>query len=137
METLTLKDGSISFDQDRILIQDKNKRQTQMRIISSSLWFIFGVLFILRYTSGEENFYLWSGLFIALGHATVLIIQLLFRTTRGEIQFSEIEKMSIKEKGNNTFFELKLKNRKLRRINQVEGIVEELNRHISTFTPLP
>lgn len=126
METLNLKDGTLSFDQSHIYIEDKNKHQSQIRTLSSSLWLLFGVLFVWRYFLGEEAFYLWSGLFIAVGHGLVLIIQSFFRTSRGDIPFADIKAMHIKRRGNNTFLELKLRNNRSRRVNQVEEIEPEL-----------
>lgn len=122
---LPLEKGEIVLGEEKITIRDKAKKEKFRRITSSSIWAIYGILSILRYLKTGDEFLLWTGSVIGLGHVAVIIYSS-FRTTQGEIDLQEIRKAIFKERNGNKFLVLKLKGGAKRCIGKVEPVSDEL-----------
>ena len=135
-QTYKIKNGEITLDEDKIVIQDNAKKQNRWRIISSSGWTFFGIMSILRYLNTGDQFLLWSGLFIGIGHLVILGF-MLFRSSKSEVFKDEITSIELKQRMGNRFLDIKLKGNKIRRVNQVDNICDELQTYIDTnFKPI-
>ena len=88
-QTFKLKKGEILFDSDKILIIDEAIKQRQIRLLTSGMWTVYGILSVLRYLKTGDEFLLWTGLIIGIGHF-ILLITFLTRTVKKEISIKEI-----------------------------------------------
>jgi len=84
----------------------------------------------LRYFKTGNRFDFWYGLIIGVLGILVLTMWLL-RSVRSEISLKEVKSMKLKQRFNNKFLDIKLKNNRLRRVVQVDNS-EELNQYIET-----
>lgn len=123
---LPLEKGEIVLGEEKITIRDKAKRELFIRIASSAVWTIYGILSVLRYLKTGDEFLLWSGVIIGPLHLAVLIYSLLSRTAKGEFSLQEIRMAVFKKRNGNNFLDLKLKGGKKRRISKIEPVSEEL-----------
>ena len=132
-KTFKVKKGEISFDGDKIIINDHAGRQKRILLSISGLVTIFGVLTFLRYLKGNEPFMLWSGLFYFISSLTVPIIYL-FRSVKSEISRSEIKSSEVKPIYNNKILIIKLLNNKLRYVTLEDNVnYEEMEKIIKTY----
>ncbi len=129
-QSYKIKNGEISFDKESIVIKDNAKKQYWYLIVLSILWIFYGVISILRYQKTGDNFLLWTGLIIGIAHLVVLIMTL-FKSTKAEFNRTEIISIQLKQRLNNKFLELKLTGNKIRRVNQIDNIYDELNNYIA------
>jgi len=130
-QTYKLKNGEISFDENGIVIIDNARKQYRLRVFSSSLWSFYGIISVLRYFKTGDQFLLWTGLFIGIGHF-VLLISSFFRITKNEIKKSEIRSLELKQRFGNNFLDIKLVGNKIRRVSQIDIINHELKHYIET-----
>jgi len=130
-QTYKLKNGEISFDENGIVIIDNARKQYRLRVFSSSLWTFYCIMSVLRYFKTGDQFLLWTGLFIGIGHF-VLLISSFFRTTKNEIKKSEIRSLELKQRFGNNFLDIKLVGNKIRRVSQIDIINHELKHYIET-----
>ena len=130
-QTYKLKNGEISFDDEKIIIRDDAKRYYRYRLFSSTLWTFFGIMSILRYVNTGDEFLLWSGLFIGIGHFVVLVLTL-FQSVKSEVDRREILSLDLKQRFGNKFLDIKLVGNKIRRVSHIEPIYEELEQYIKT-----
>ena len=130
IQTFKLKKGEILFDEDKIIIKDDAKKQKRLTLLSSSMWTIYGTLSVLRYFKTGDQFLLWTGLFIGIAHFVVFILNLC-RTVKSEIPFDDIKSLKVKQRFSNEYLDIKLKNRRLRRVIRVDNS-EELDKYIET-----
>ena len=129
-QTFKLKKGEILFDEDKIFIKDDAKKQRNLTLLSSSMWTIYGTLSVLRYFKTGDQFLLWTGLFIGLGHFVIFIL-ILHRTVKNEIPFDAIKSLKVKQRFSNEFLDIKLKNSRLRRVTLADNETE-LEEYIET-----
>jgi hypothetical protein len=61
-ETFDLKEGSISFQKDRIVIEDNEKVTVWLRLFSAVAGMSYGFVSFLRFQDTGESLLLWSGL---------------------------------------------------------------------------
>lgn len=125
-------EGEITFESDRVVILDKFRRYLRLQIFNSSIWTIYGTASVLRYSKTNDQFLLWSGLFIGIAHIIILLSILLFRTSKSEIPIADIVSVKLKERLGNQFLDLKLKNGKIRRVSKVHAESKELKKYIET-----
>lgn len=111
--------------EDKIRIQDNAKREYIIRMISSALWTFYGTISVLRYLKTGDEFLLWTGLLIGIGHLVVFVLSL-FRTTKSEVHLNEVEQVTFKSRFGNKFMDLKLRNGLKRRVIRIAPAAEEL-----------
>ncbi|MGZ2369245.1 hypothetical protein ACXR6G_05635 [Ancylomarina sp. YFZ004] len=126
-----LKNGEISFDDEGIIILDNAKKQYWLRVFTSSLWTFYGIMSVLRFMKTGDQFLLWTGLFIGIGHFVILILTF-FRSTKNEIKIANIKSLELKQRFGNNFLDIKLVGNKIRRVNQIDIINHELKQYIET-----
>jgi hypothetical protein len=133
-DSFKIEDGEISIETDKIKISDKSKKQNLMTMINSIIWVFFGLVTIIRYFTKGDEFALWTGSLIGIGHFVVLIIYL-FRSHQAGIHFDEIKSIKVKERIGRKFLDIKLKNHKLRRVIGVHN-KEKLQEYLKAHVPL-
>jgi hypothetical protein len=129
-QTFKLKKGEILFENDRIIISDKVNKQNGLTLLTSGIWIFYGTLSVLRYMKTGDEFLLWTGSFIGIGHLIIFVFTLL-RSTKSEISLTDVKSIKVKQRFNNYFLDIRLKNNRLRRVNQIEDS-EELEEYIKT-----
>lgn len=117
------KNGQIVFETDKVSISDNSKKNNLIMLISAGIWTIFGTLSVMRYFKTGDQFLLWTGLFIGIGHFVFFILSL-FRSNQNEILFNEIKSIKVKQRFGNKFLDIRLKNNRLRRVIGVENSAE-------------
>jgi hypothetical protein len=122
-QIFNIKNGQISFETDKVSISDNSKKNNLIMLVSAGIWTIFGTISVLRYFSTGDQFLLWTGLFIGIGHLGFFILSL-FRSNQNEILFNDIKSITVKQRFGNRFLDIRLKNNKLRRIIGVENSPE-------------
>ena len=126
-----LKKGEILFEKEKIIISDNVKKQNGITLFTSFLWIIFGTASVLRYMKTGDEFLLWSGSLIGISHLLIFVFTLL-RSVKSEIYFNEVKSIKVKQRFNNIFLDIRLKNNRLRRINQIDNS-EELEDYIEKY----
>lgn len=129
-QTFRLKKGEILFDEDKIIINDDAKKQKWMLSLILCSGTLIGIMSFLRYFKTGNQFDFWYGLIIGVLGILVLTMWLL-RSVRSEISLKEVKSMKLKQRFNNKFLDIKLKNNRLRRVIRVDNSVE-LNQYIET-----
>jgi hypothetical protein len=129
-QTFKLKKGEILFDDSKIIIKDDAKKQRYTALLSSSMWIIYGTLSVLRYFKTGDQFLLWTGLLIGIGHFVLFILNL-HRTAKSEIPIDGIKSLKVKQRFSNEFLDIKLKNSRLRRVALSDN-ESELEEYIET-----
>ena len=112
-----------------ISIVDDAKKQKRLTLTSSSMWTIFGIFSVLRYLKTGDQFLLWTGLVIGLGHFFIFVLTL-SRTAQSEISLNDVKSVKARQRFNNKFLDIKLKNNRLRRVIRVDN--SELIKYIET-----
>ncbi|MFZ1561400.1 MAG: hypothetical protein WAT37_15815 [Saprospiraceae bacterium] len=130
IQTFKFNKAEISFENDKIIISDDAKQQLRRTQFTSAIWVFYGTLSILRYMNTGDQFLLWSGLIIGLGHL-VIFIMILFRSTQNEIPINEIKSIKVKKRFNNSSLDIRLKTNRLRRILKIDE-TDELKKYIET-----
>ena len=118
-----LKKGEILFDEDKIIIKDDAKKQKWMLSLTIFLGTIYGIVTFLKYFKTGDNFDFWYGLIIGLVGILTLILWLL-RSVTSEIFLDEVKSMKLKQRFNNKFLDIRLKNNRLRRVIRVDNASE-------------
>lgn len=129
-QTFKFNKAEISFENDKIIISDDAKQQLRRTQITSGIWVLYGTLSILRFLNTGDQFLLWSGLIIGLGHLVVFVM-ILFRSTQNEIPFDEVKSIKVKKRFNNSNLDIRLKSNRLRRVLRIEE-TEELKKYMET-----
>jgi hypothetical protein len=125
-----LEKGEILFEEDRIIITDDAEKQKRLRLLTSSSWVFFGVFLIQRFLKNGDQFLLWTGLLIGIGHFLIVVVTL-FWTTQSEISLNDVKSMKVKQRLGNKFLDIKLKNNRLRRVFRVDN--PDLLKYIMTL----
>ncbi|MFC3811113.1 hypothetical protein [Lacihabitans lacunae] len=120
MQTFKLIKGEITFARDKIIIVDDAEKQKWLTLTSSSMWTIFGIFSVLRYLKTGDQFLLWTGLIIGLGHLFIFVLTL-FRTVQSEISLNDVKSVTARQRFKNKFLDIKLKNNRLRRVIRVDN----------------
>ena len=119
-QTFKLKKGEISFETTKVIIFDNAKKQYLLELLNSGLWTIYGTTSVLRYFKTGDQFLLYSGLLIGIAHFVIFILNLL-RSNQNEISFDDINDIKIKRRFNNEFLDIRLKNKRVRRVIGIEN----------------
>jgi hypothetical protein len=127
-----LQKGKLEFSADRIIISDNAVRQKRVRLFTSGIWIFYGILSVLRYVRTGDEFLLWTGLLIGIGHL-IVFIAFLFRSVKSEITMEEVRSMKFKSRFNNDFLDIKLKSGRVRRVSQVDD-TEELQEYLDKIS---
>jgi len=114
-KTFKLKKGEISFAPDRIRILDDAKGRNNILLLRSVMWTIFGLLSVLRYLKTGDQFFLWTGFLITITYIVIFVLRL-SHSSEKELSLEDIKSIRVREVLNNTFLDIKLKNRKIRRV---------------------
>jgi hypothetical protein len=114
-QTFKIKKGEIKFYEDKICISDNAQEKKRNRLISSFLLLFFGLMSVLRYQKTGDEFLLWSGLIIGLGHFFILVYNY-FLSTQSEIPIDEVKCVKIGKVLMGKYLGFKLKSNKLRRV---------------------
>lgn len=112
-----LRDGELTFENDVILISDKAKTHKYLTLISSVVWVLVGLknAMIFDQTTVDTIDYFW----IVLGLINLLVfVIILLRSTSNMIMQCDVKSIKVKQRLNNTFLEIKLKNNRVRRVIQ-------------------
>ena len=131
----SIKNGEIIFDENKIVIIDSAKKEIRTKILLSSIWTIYGILSVFRGLKTDDQFVLWSGLFIGIAHLVILIFTI-FRTGKNTIENKDIKKIVLKNRFGNSFLDIKLKNNKTRRVNLLDEIPDELKNLVSILNSI-
>ena len=131
----SIKNGEIIFDENKIVIIDSAKKEIRTKILLSSIWTIYGILSVFRGLKTEDQFVLWSGLFIGIAHLVILIFTI-FRTGKNTIENKDIKKIVLKNRFGNSFLDIKLKNNKTRRVNLLDEVPDELKNLVSILNSI-
>lgn len=138
-QTFKFNKAEISFENDKIIISDDAKQQLRRTQFTSGIWVLYGTLSILRFLKTGDQFLLWSGLIIGLGHLVVFVM-ILFRSTQSEIPLDDIKSIKVKKRFNNSSLDIRLKSNRLRRvlrIEETEDLKKYVETHLNTFkTPM-
>nr|WP_309755289.1 hypothetical protein [Flavobacterium sp.] len=129
-QTFKLKEGEISFETDKVKISDNSRKHNIISLISSGIWTIYGTISVLRYLKTNDQFLLWSGLFIGISHFVILILNLL-RSNQSEILFDDIKFIKVKQRFGRDFLDIKLKNNRLRRVIGIENS-QDLEKYVES-----
>ncbi len=132
-QTYKTKSGEITFDKEAIVIKDNTKKHYWNFLVIYMCSTFYGVISILRYQKTGDEFLLWSGLVIVILSVVILLIMKCFISTKSEVKRTEIISIVLKQRLNNKFLELKLKGNKIRRVNQIDTIYDELNEYINSY----
>jgi hypothetical protein len=128
--TFKFNKAEISFENDKIIISDDAKKQLSRTKLTSGIWVVYGTLSILRFLKTGDQFLLWSGLIIGLGHLVVFVM-ILFRSTQSEIPLDEVKSIKVKKRFNNSSLDIRLKSNRLRRVLRIE-VTDELKKYVET-----
>ena len=128
--TFELKKGKIVFEENKIVILDKARSQRNFRLFGSAMWMVFGSLSVLRYLKTGDQFLLWTGLIIGIGHLVIFVLNL-FKSVQSEISLKEVKSMKIKKRARNEFLDIKLTNHKTRRVTEIFN-PDRLQQYIDT-----
>jgi hypothetical protein len=129
IQTFKLKKGEILFDEDKIIIKDDAKKQKRLTLLSSIMCTIYGTLSVLKYFKTGDQFLLWTGLLIGIGHFPILVFTL-FRTSQSEISLNNVKSIKIRQRLGNKFLDIKLKTNLFRRVFRVDNA--ELLKYVET-----
>jgi len=122
-QTFKLKKGKISFDNDKIIINDAAKKYRLLMLMMSGFGSIFGIGFALNSLRSDEQIKLWLGLLICLLSISGLIMWLL-RSVRSEISLREVKSIKLNQKFSNKFLDIRLKSNRLRRVIRLDNKTE-------------
>lgn len=126
-KTFKLKNGEITFHGDQLMITEDVWKQSRLSFINSIVWVIYGIISVLRFQETNDLFFLWTGLLIGIVHFAILGYLLLFRTRESIINLGEVISFQFKNRGKEKVLDLKLANKKTRRILGVDPVHEEMN----------
>jgi hypothetical protein len=130
-KTFKLKKGEVLFEDDKIIISDKATIQKYMRLIISLIWILAGIKSVLRPGQSDDMFMRSLWIFIATLNIIVFVVTIL-RSTKSVILYEDVKFIQVKQRFNNKFLDIRLKNNRLRRVNQIED-TEELEEYIETY----
>ncbi len=130
--TFELEKGKIVFAADKIIITDKAKNQRAMKLFTSGLWVFFGTMSVLRFLRTGDQFSLWTGLIIAIGHF-VVFAGFLVRSVQAEIYWEDVRSIKLRSRFGNHFLDIKLKNNRIRRVTQIDD-TDQLEAYIETVS---
>jgi hypothetical protein len=119
-QTFKLKNGEVEFDNEKISIKDNAKTQKYIIVLSNCIWILFSLVKLLKYYKTGHNFDLWFGIVLGFTN-TFLLIHWQSISVRNEIKLTEVKSMIIKQRFKNRYLEIRLKNNKLRRVNQLKN----------------
>ena len=113
-----IKKGKIVFEADKIVITDhvRSQKFSILLLLASSIF--LGTAYFSGYLKKGDRIGLWLGVFLLLINIPVFILMLL-RSTQNEISFKEVKSMKIKRRLGNVFLDIKLKNFRTRRVNEI------------------
>ncbi len=115
MSDFKLTTGKLAISKGEIMITDDGIRQYRYRLFSAIGWMFFGVISIFRYFKTGDDFLLYTGVVIAVGHLIALILTLL-RTNAKTLDINEVKSWGIKNRWGTYFLDLNLKNGRYRRV---------------------
>jgi len=132
-QTFALRKGEITFDSNTIIITDHAKVHKYLSLSGSVAWIIFGIGEIVKYQLSDNDTLLWAGIILG-GINVILFIINLRRSTKSIVSLNDIEAIQVKQRFNNTFVDIRLKNNRIRRVLQPLN-AEELKKYIARKYP--
>lgn len=125
-----LKNGELVLDAEKIVIKDDVSKLRGQRLFSSGMWVLYGVFSVLRFQKTSDQFLLWTGLFIGIGHF-ILLVWALLQSTRSELAWSEIKSVKVARPFRNKYLSIRLRNGRARIVHPIAGTEEEICGHIA------
>lgn len=129
-QTFPVLQGHISFEDDRVIIQDN--RSLRLRAITSGVWVVFGVVSVLRFQQTGDPFLLWTGLIIAMGHTGVLAWTF-FQSTLPELPRHDLLSMEVKPGLVNKYLRIRLASNRIRRVYLLDTTHKELQQYVQDY----
>jgi hypothetical protein len=127
--------GKISFEDDRIVIDDNAKKWYWLQLVSSTCWIVFGAIYMGRFLTGHADYAsLGLGLLVGLPHA-VLFILTLKRSVKGEIALSQVRSLHLRGRAGYRYLDIKLTDRRVRRMYQVDKDYDRLLEYVRVNFP--
>jgi len=128
-KTFRLKNGEISFEEDKIKISDNARTQKYIMLFSSL--FVILCIIITKFNferlgdKSSSSFFFVLIILILI----VLVPTLLLRSTKSTLVLDEVKSLKVKQLFSNTILDIKLKNNLQRRVIGVKN-AEELKNYI-------
>ncbi|MCL3782230.1 hypothetical protein EMN47_17720 [Prolixibacteraceae bacterium JC049] len=122
-QTFSLKKGTISFDKDKIIINDNARKQKWIFILTSCFYAMIAILIFLEYYERRDTIKYWVGLSATLINILALASWLL-RSVRTELSLIEVKSIKLKKRFGNKLLDIELKNNRFRRVMLDENIKE-------------
>ena len=125
-----LSKGEILLDEDKIIIKDDAKKQKWMLSLLILLPTIYAIRSFVRSIQTGDQFDYWYGSILGL-FCIIFLAWILMKSVRSEISLKEVESMKIKQRFNHKFLVIKLKNNRLRKVDDIENS-DALDQYIKT-----
>lgn len=127
-KTFKLKKGEILFDKDKIIINDDAKKQKLSGLTFGCFGAVISIMMALNYMNSYK---FWMDLFTCV-LSILAICLLMFQTAKSVLHKNEIKSLEIRKRLGNKFLDIKLLNKKTRRVTNLDNI-EELEQYIKTY----
>jgi len=126
--TFKLEKGEILFNGNNILIHDDAKKQKFMAFLLIVIPMLYFIEVIIKNIDSGDTFELYSGIIPAV-LAFLFSVKILLRSVKQEISLNNVKSMKVKQRFGNKFFDIELKNLRIRRVS---GVIEaeELKQYI-------
>jgi len=96
--TFHIGSGKISFEEDRIFVDDNVKTWYWLQLVSSTCWVAFGTVYVRNFITGSGDYAaLGLGLLVGLPHA-VLFVLTLKKSAKKEIALREVRSVRLRGK---------------------------------------
>ncbi|WOK06396.1 hypothetical protein RT717_25300 [Imperialibacter roseus] len=133
--TFPIGSGKISFEEDRIVVDDNVKTWYWLQLVSSSCWIAFGTIYVSNFITGSGDYAaLGLGLLVGLPHA-VLFILTLKRSAKKEIALREVRSVRLRGRAGYRYLDIKLPDRRVRRVYQVDKDYDRLLEYVRVNFP--
>ena len=129
-QTFKLLKGEIIFDADKFIIKDNSKKQKWMWVFLLILTIIYAIRSFVRSLQTGDQFDYWYGSILGL-FGILLLAWFLLKSVRSEIPLKEVKSMQLKQRFGNKFLVIKLKNNRLRKVDDIEN-ADALEQYIKT-----
>ncbi|WP_420576983.1 hypothetical protein [Ekhidna sp.] len=126
MDAIKLEKGEVIVDENTITIIDQSKKQSRWLLVSSVAWTLYGIISVFRYIEEGDDFLLWTGLFIGIGHFIIAFYYLFINTTQSVIPKDQIKSIKKGSRLGLGYVSIKLKSGRTRKINQLGSKTDEI-----------
>lgn len=139
-KTFKIGGGEIRFEEEKVVILDKEKRNKMIFLLWTFSGVCLGVLFLFKTFDFDSVFQFWIGAFVGATHL-VAFISILFRSTQSEIANNQITSLKFKKQGiegfDKSFLIVKMLDGKKRVVSNLGDHSTDIKRYINShFTSL-